>query len=54
MVRRYQSWTDEVEERQRGWEAELGGWRFWHLGRIGAAVHRKPAVNSGHYRIVNA
>jgi hypothetical protein len=24
------------------------------LGRIGAAAHRKPAVNNGHYRLLNA
>jgi hypothetical protein len=24
------------------------------LGRIGAAAHRKLAVNNGHYRILNA
>jgi hypothetical protein len=34
--------------------AELG--RCWglRLGRIRATNHRKPAVNSGHYRVLKA
>jgi hypothetical protein len=34
--------------------AELGGCWGLCLGRIGAANHRKPAANSGHYRVMNA